>query len=175
MTSSPREEKKQVSRSTLISSLVPRSEFRVLLGYLQLEIDQSLEDYDIINNTRLTVVDELQDKLELQPWKIKSSGLVLEAICMNMSCQAYKQRICINLGLGEFNIESEISPDNVRTCEVCESTLGNVCKISFVHCLVSYEMKCEDDNVRDVAIKVKNCLEDNCKTWQNIVKVSKFK
>ena len=175
LTGSMKEERKQVTRSTLVSSLVSRNEFKVLLGHLQLDHDQCLEDYDVINPARLIVIENGMDVADLQTWKIKKSGLVLEALCMNLTCQAYKQRICVNLGLGEFNIDSETSPDNTRECEVCGEGLGNICKITFVHCQVSYSMKCEDDNIRDISIKVKNCLEDNCKTWQNIVKVSQFK
>jgi len=173
-TSSPKEDKKEVTRFTLVSSLVPKSEYKVLLGHLELDHDQSLDDYDILNKTRLTVVEDFEDFPDIQVWKIRKSGLVLEALCMNLDCKAYKQRICINLGLGEFNINSEVSQDCCRECMLCGSCLGSVCKVSFVHCVVSYTVTNEDRGSRDVLVRVKNSLEDACKNWQCNVKISKF-
>lgn len=173
-TANPKEEKKQVNRSTLISSIIPKSDYKVLLGHLELDHDQTLDDYDILNKTRLIVVEDFSEFPEIQAWKIKKSGLVLEALCMNIDCQAYKQRICVNLGLGEFNINSEVSQDCCRECVSCGSYLGSVCKVSFVHCIVSYSAKSDERGPRDVVVRVKNSLEDTCKNWTSNVKITKF-
>lgn len=92
---------------------------------------------------------------------------------MNLSCEAYKQRICVNLGIGEFDINAEISSDNQRNCESCDSVLGKVCKVGFAHCIVSYTVNVSGNN-REVLQKIKTYSEDNCKIWPNVVKVSKF-
>lgn len=173
-TASPKEEKKEVNRSTLISSIINKSEYKVLLGHMELDHDQTLDDYDVLNKTRLIVVEDFNEFPEIQAWKIKKSGLVLEALCMNIDCKAYKQRICVNLGLGEFNINSEVTQDCCRECVSCGGCLGSVCKVSFVHCIVSYSVRVDERGTRDVVVRVKNSLEDSCKNWQSNVKISKF-
>ena len=127
----------EVNTSSPIRSFINKSECRVLLGYLELDLDQRLEDYGITSKTRLNIIEDNSTCEEVQVWKIKQSGLVLEAICMNCDCAAYKQRISINLGLGEFNLSSEVSLDNLRNCPACESALGRVSKVGYAHCCVS--------------------------------------
>ena len=125
-------------RSTLVRDLLEcQKGFRYVRGDIELELDRTLEDYNICHKNKLSVLVEGVNTEEIQIWKIKKSGLVAEANCMNPDCVAYKQRICLNLGFGEFDLQFELSHDNQRECVCCFSTLSNINKIGFCHCQVS--------------------------------------
>ena len=164
----------EVSSSSQIRSFINKTECRVLLGYLELDLDQRLEDYGITSKTRLNIIEDNSMCEEIQIWKIKQSGLVLEAICMNCNCTAYKQRISINLGIGEFNLNSEASLDNLRNCPVCEAALGRVSKVGYAHCCVSYTITVADGSARQVSDKIVNYVECDSKTLPTTVTVVKF-
>ena len=93
---------------------------------------------------------------------------------MNFDCSAYKQRICFNLGMGEFNINSEISQDNQRNCVVCDSILGKICRIGYAHCIIAYQITLPDGTIRDVADRIKTYTESRFKTIPNMIKISKY-
>ena len=93
---------------------------------------------------------------------------------MNFDCTAYKQRICINLGFGEFFLDSEISSDNQRDCSLCSSMLGKVNKVGYAHCIVSYNSSSVEDTVKLVQRAVKGYYEENIQVLPSSVRVSKF-
>ena len=122
-------------RNTLIRDLLEcHKGFRYIRGDIELELDRTLEDYNICNKNKLTVLVDRVNTEEIQIWKIKKSGLVAEATCMNPDCVAYKQRICLNLGMGEFDMQFELSSENLRECICCNAQLAKVSKIGFCHC-----------------------------------------
>ena len=55
---SKEEELVDVDISTHISYIIPRQESRVILGDLELEHSQRLEDYDIFTKTKLIIIDD---------------------------------------------------------------------------------------------------------------------
>jgi hypothetical protein len=173
-TNNAKEETKEVHRSSTIRSAVLKPDVRVLLGYLELDLEQKFEDYDIESKTRLHVIEENSNLQDLQLWKVKKSGLILEALCMNSGCEAYKQRICINLGMGEFDVNSEISQDNQRFCECCDMPLGSVCKVGFAHCVASYFVELSDGKMKEVVERVRGYCENNLKNWSSVVRVTAY-
>ena len=144
-------------RTTLVRDLLEcHKGFRYVRGDIELEPERSLEDYNICNKNKLTVLVDGVSTEEIQIWKIKKSGLVAEATCMNPDCVAYKQRICLNLGFGEFDLLSELSSDNQRECVCCFAALSNISKIGFCHCQVTVnELDCNLEK----KIKVEDYIE----------------
>ncbi|CAG9310655.1 unnamed protein product [Blepharisma stoltei] len=71
------------------------------------------------------------------PWKIKQPGLIQEGICMNQNCLAYKQSVCINKGLGKFNLVNENEIGEHR-CTMCEQNLYNTKRFGFINCWYQY-------------------------------------
>lgn len=169
-----KEEVKEIASDTLVTSILHNPSAKAVFGYLQLDNDQRLSDYEIMPRTKLHIVEDFRLPEEIQAWKIKKTGLIFEALCMNEGCEAYKQRICINLGVGEFDINAELSGDNERKCECCDSLLGKVCKVGFAHCIVRYEVVLADGTCREIRDVVKNYIENNSKNWPSVVKVDKF-
>lgn len=169
----PKEVTQEVTRSSLIRSLINNPDSRVLLGYLELDHGQTIEDYDIGPKTRLHIIEDLIPD-EVQLWKLKKSGIVLETICMNSNCVAYKQRISISLGFGEFNLQCELSSDNQRHCPACDSPLGKVSKLGYAHCKIAYNVVLPDGTTGKVFDKIVNYSEVDIKNLPNIVIVSEF-
>lgn len=135
----PKEITLKVSKNSLVRDLLnPDPTLRFIRGDIQLDLDQRLESYDIMNKSKLHILVDNTKCEEVQLWKIKKTGMILEAACMNSECCAYRQRICINLGLGEFDVNSEISEEIGRFCVCCNSLLGKVTKFGFCHCAFKY-------------------------------------
>lgn len=132
-------------KCTLIKELLgDQDDFCIVRGNIELDPEKTLEDYEISNKSKLIVLVPNVVCEDIQIWKIKKTGLVLEANCMNPNCAAYKQRICLNLGLGEFDLAGELSVENERECLNCGVVLGRISKIGFCHCIVSVsESGCE--------------------------------
>ena len=156
----PKEITLKVNKTTLISDLLDYdSSLRFIRGDIELDLDQKIEDYDIMNKSKLHIIVDKVPCEEVQIWKIKKTGLVLEAGCMNIGCVAYRQRICINLGLGEFDVKSEISQENDRYCVCCQELLGKVSKIGFCHCKYSYTEILTHGDTREVCKNTKDYVE----------------
>lgn len=143
-------------KNTLIKDLLGNEhDFRIIRGNIELDPNDSLEDYEICNNSKLIVLVPNVSSEDVQVWKIKKNGLVLEANCMNSSCAAYKQRICLNLGLGEFDLTAELGSEHERECLNCGSVLGKISKIGFCHCIATvWESETEEKR-----IEVKDYIE----------------
>ncbi|OMJ79647.1 hypothetical protein SteCoe_20265 [Stentor coeruleus] len=168
------ETEKEVSKLALIKTIVEKPNSKVIYGQLELEHDQKFDDYDIPSNTRLHILEDGHNINEIQMWKIKKSGLVLEALCLNINCSAFKQRIIINIGLGEFDINAEISQDNEKQCGCCGAVLGKVCKVGYAHCVVSYTAILSDGNSKEVINKIKMYSEENMNSLPGYVNIVKY-
>ena len=156
----PKEITLKVSKTSLVRDLLdPDPRLRFIRGDIELDQDQSIESYDIMNKSKLHVLVDHAQCNEIQPWKVKKTGLVLEASCMNISCMAYRQRICINLGLGEFDIMNEISQEIERVCVCCEGVLGKTMKYGFCHCAFKYWEESSEGEKREVCGKTKDFVE----------------
>jgi len=142
----PKEITCKYQKCTLIKDLLgDECDFRFIRGNIELDPEKTLEDYEISNKSKLIVLVPGVVCEDAQVWKIKKTGLVLEANCMNPDCAAYKQRICLNLGVGEFDMAGELSVENERECLNCGDVLSRISKIGFCHCVASvWEVGCEE-------------------------------
>jgi hypothetical protein len=128
------------TRATLVKDLLNCQKGLLFVrGDLMLDPESSLDEYNICNKSKLTVLVDGAPTEEIQIWKIKKTGLVLEATCMNPDCMAYKQRICLNLGLGQFEMQTELCDENERECVCCSSKLSRISRIGFCHCQATIE------------------------------------
>ena len=52
------------------------------------------------------------------PWRQASKGLCLEAVCLNVQCDAFEQKVIINQGIGKFQaiINSQIITSKCPSC-----------------------------------------------------------
>ena len=156
----PKEITLKVAKTTLVRDLLdPDSRLRFIRGDIELDQDQTIESYDIMNKSKLHVLVDNAQCSEIQSWKVKKTGLVLEASCINVSCMAYRQRICINLGTGEFDIMNEISQDIERYCVCCTGLLGKTVKYGFCHCAFKYLEENSEGDSREVCGKTKDFVE----------------
>ena len=93
---------------------------------------------------------------------------------MNERCTAFKQRICINLGFGDFDIFSEISNEIERFCVCCGLLLGKVVRIGFCHCEYIYKECQSNELVETKCGRVKGYEEGQIPNGKNQVSISVF-
>jgi len=116
------------------------SKFHLVWESLDLEDDRSLEYYDIENDDTVKVIINLRSvpigtKSAPPCWRLKNSGLVLEGICMNDRCMAYKQRVSTVLGFGDFDITAECNNPK-QICSMCCSQFRKIQTFGFVNCSI---------------------------------------
>lgn len=114
--------------------------FHLVWQSLDLEDDRSLEDYEIENEDIVKVIINLRSvsvstKDAPSCWKLKNSGLVLEGICMNDRCVAYKQRVSTVLGFGDFDITAECNNPK-QYCSMCCNPFRKIQNFGFVNCSI---------------------------------------
>lgn len=114
--------------------------FHLVWQSLDLEDDRHLEDYEIENDDTVKVIINLRSvsvgtKDAPSCWKLKNLGLVLEGICMNDRCVAYKQRVSTVLGFGEFDITAECNNPK-QYCSMCCSQFRKIQNFGFVNCSI---------------------------------------
>lgn len=139
--------------------LCANSHFRFIKGDIEMDNDEKIENYKILGGSKVIVIINDYPCDEIQPWRIKKSGLVLEAVCMNIECVANKQRICINLGIGEFDLYLETSEENERECVCCREKLGKVSRIGVCHCQYRYNHAIEDGSLNEESGKTIDYIE----------------
>ncbi|OMJ86775.1 hypothetical protein SteCoe_11629 [Stentor coeruleus] len=153
----PKEISLKVSRNSLVKDLLEEdSNFRFIRSDIQLDMNEKLENYDIGNKSRVIVLVGDNPCEDVQKWRIKKTGLILEACCMNNNCVAYKQRVSLSLGLGDFDIVNEMSCENYHSCTCCNSLLSKAIKFGYCHCQVSY---CEFQS-DGIPVEVVNSTKD---------------
>jgi hypothetical protein len=170
----PKQVTLEVNKSWVVKSIVSNPDSKVILGDLELDHNERIENYDIVNRTKLYVLEDSNCNEIVQLWKIKKSGLVLEALCMNCGCMAYRQRICINLGLGEFDLQGIVSCDNERNCPFCNNALGNIGRIGYAHCIVTYETQNSAGCCRNIIEKTSGYAEYKPRNSPSHITVSKY-
>lgn len=156
----PKEIVLNVDNSYLVKDLLcSNSQFRYIKGDIELDNDEKIENYKILNRSEVFVIIDDCPCNEIQPWRIKKSGLVLEAVCMNAECVAYKQRVCINLGIAEFDLYLETDEENERKCICCMENIGKISRVGVCHCQFSYNITMEDGYFKEESGKTMYYLE----------------
>lgn len=92
----------------------------VLISHLQLKEQEVL-----------TLVEKSDSKL-LAMWRYKRPGLIVEGLCMNSDCQAYRQRVSICKGFGHFEVASEMV--QTQCCPICFENISKIASISLAWC-----------------------------------------
>lgn len=84
-------------------------------------------------------------------WKYKTPGFIIEGLCMNSDCQAYRQRVCIEKGFGQFDISHEFG--NLQDCPSCGATVSTVVSMGVAWCKYSAEFLNEKNNTEKEIIE----------------------
>ncbi|OMJ69890.1 hypothetical protein SteCoe_32260 [Stentor coeruleus] len=156
----PKEVTLNIRKDTLIRDLLEEHpQFRFIRSDIQLDFDEKIENYDIGNKIKLIVLVGDNNCEDIQKWKIKKTGLILEATCMNKNCVAYKQRICLSLGLGTFDIVNEMSGDNERYCICCKEVLGKAVKFGYCHCEIRGNETGNNGSMLEMVERTKDYIE----------------
>lgn len=153
----------RIPRSSTVASLKNRilsqghlnnKIFHIIWNDLQLEDEKTFEFYGIEDNDILIVLHNprkitSRTAEKTKGWKLKNSGFVLEGVCQNDRCVAFKQRVSIPMGLGDFNVLAEMSVVSKHHCPMCELPIGRISSCGFIYC--SYRIKgvLNDDSYRD--------------------------
>lgn len=74
-------------------------------------------------------------------WSYAAPGLTLLGTCDNPDCQAFNERICIQKGMGAFDMDRETT---MSQCPACSQIANNVNTPFFYACLFSIVGKKED-------------------------------
>mmetsp|Transcript_28271 Transcript_28271/g.27964 ORF Transcript_28271/g.27964 Transcript_28271/m.27964 type:complete len:105 (+) Transcript_28271:601-915(+) len=67
---------------------------------------------------------------------------------MNHECVAYKQRVCICLGMGKFDAILEMSDGREHKCPVCNQDIYRANKFGFANCSYMFCGILDDDSSR---------------------------
>lgn len=68
-------------------------------------------------------------------WRYKEPGFIIEGLCMNSECQAYKQRVNIYKGYGSFELSNELTSQHV--CPICSQEVTKVIACGLAWCTFS--------------------------------------
>lgn len=187
--------KKRITSKGLMRTKV----FHIIWNDLQLENEKTFEFYGIEDKDVLIV---LQNPRKItnstaektKGWKLKNSGFVLEGVCQNDRCLAFKQRVSIPMGLGEFNVLMEMTEVSKHFCPMCELPIGRISSCGFIYCSYriigvlndnsyreqeetkgAYEefAKCENLNWRELRVSVR-CRDDRQTTLSTVTADSIF-
>jgi hypothetical protein len=148
--------------------LVNKSIFHIIWNDLQLEDDKTFEFYGIENDNVLVVMQNRRKATnrtaeKTKGWKLKNSGFILEGVCQNDRCVAFKQRVSITLGMGEFNVLLEISEASRHHCPICEQAISRISSCGFINCICRITGRWSDDTLREYE-EVKGAYEEFLKS-----------
>lgn len=152
--------------------LINTSKFHLVWYDLDLEDEKSLDFYNIGADEVLMIILNLKNIPQRtsqqalpQTWKVKNSGLIFEGICQSDRCTAYKQRVSVVVGYGDFNMNLELVELHKYVCPVCSTPLNKVKQFGFANC----SFKCYGV-LNDGSIK---CIEDTKTTYEEFMKAEK--
>lgn len=69
-------------------------------------------------------------------WRVVFSGLNLEGICNNTSCDAFGKKVWMHFGFGKFKVEKLV---DIGKCPICHQLASKISSGGFVNCRYSYE------------------------------------
>mmetsp|Transcript_28270 Transcript_28270/g.27962 ORF Transcript_28270/g.27962 Transcript_28270/m.27962 type:complete len:105 (+) Transcript_28270:601-915(+) len=78
---------------------------------------------------------------------------------MNHECVAYKQRVCICLGMGKFDAVLEMSDGREHKCPVCNQDIYRANKFGFVMCNYSFCGILEDGTISNESRNIRGYSE----------------
>jgi hypothetical protein len=122
--------KKKVIKNTTPDSVI------ALLRNIVLTDDVLIKDLNLKEQEVITFVLKNESGL-LALWRYKYPGLVIEGLCMNCDCQAYKQRVSISKGYGTFDITSELC--GTHECPSCMVSISRVVCVGVAWCAYTIE------------------------------------
>ena len=108
----------------------------VMYRYVVLPNEVQIKELNFKEQEVLTLVLK-QDCKFLAIWKYKHPGLIIEGLCMNSDCQAYRQRVSISKGFGVFEMLGESNQN--QECPVCKETVSKVVAVGMAWCSYSVE------------------------------------
>jgi len=156
--------------------LVNKGILHIIWNDLKLEDDKTFEFYGIGDENVLVIMQNLsKDKNrtaeKTKGWKLKNSGFILEGVCQNDRCVAFKQRVSVTLGMGEFNVLLEISQASRHNCPICEQAISRISSCGFIHCIYRIVGRCSDDTLREYE-EMKGAYEEFLKSentnWKEV-------
>lgn len=149
------------------------SKFHLVWYDLNLVDDHTLDFYSIGADEVLMIILNLKNiptrraKQALpQAWKVKHSGLIFEGICQFDRCTAYKQRVSIVVGHGDFNMNLELAEVHKYVCPVCNTPLNKIKQFGFANCMFKCYGVLSDGSNR--------CIEDTKTTYEEFLKGEKL-
>ena len=77
-------------------------------------------------------------------WRGAKAGLCLEGKCLNTSCRAHGRQVIINIGLGQFNIVSDVDAQTCK-CPICSQYVEPT-TCAFTNCLWRWSGKKKPGN-----------------------------
>lgn len=111
-------------------------DFIVLFRHIALPDSTLINQLNLEENEIITLLVKSENNL-VAMWKYKTPGFLIEGLCMNSECQAYRQRVCVSRGFGHFDISNEIS--NMQDCPSCGVKLSKVSSLGVAWCQYSAE------------------------------------
>ena len=146
-------------RSTSIHQLKEnfQNPSKLLIDDLELEDQHTLSDYNIDNSSQITVMlSQAQARCLVPLWKHKRAGFVVEGVCFNPSCEAYKQRVNVSKGMGIFDLDLENQPSR-HSCPLCKTVLRKLTAFAGLRCRVIFNCK---------TTQTQTSFVKHCKTYQ---------
>jgi hypothetical protein len=139
--------------------------FQLIWKDIQLDEMLTIESYNITSGDTLNIMIFDRDltsptkKKSTPRWKVKKTGLVLEGFCHNDRCMAFKQRVSIVLGYGEFNMVQEMTQLQKHVCPVCQVAMSRLHHFGFVNCTYKANGVLMDNTLKDMESSV-HCYEE---------------
>lgn len=139
--------------------------FQLIWKDIQLDEMLTIESYNIASGDTLNIMIFDRDltsptkKKSTPRWKVKKAGLVLEGFCHNDRCMAFKQRVSIVLGYGEFNMVHEMTQLQKHVCPVCQVAMSRLHHFGFVNCTYKVNGVLMDNTVKEIDSTV-YCYEE---------------
>lgn len=90
-----------------------------LIKQLNLKENESLSL--ILKNSKLAAI-----------WRYREPGFIIEGLCMNSECHAYKQRVSICKGYGSFELSNETTSSH--QCPICTQELSKILNCGLAWC-----------------------------------------
>ena len=141
----PMQKKKTILdlKKKIMKSVDP-ADVLVMYRYVVLPNEVQIKQLNFKEQEVLTLVVK-QDCNLLAIWKYKYPGLIIEGLCMNSNCQAYRQRVSISKGFGVFEILGEVCQS--QECPICTETVSKVVSVGLAWCSYSVEYMVDQEKV----------------------------